>query len=261
MDILALAATMHMEARIEVHFARLCQIGQFRMAGSLFYAVGGALAILQFYGSTCAFWLLVREIIIAICMVDAGVLMGMTSCTSFHTTPGQRICVSLIGMVYFMNQHLLDYYCIAEIPLYVILYALYHVLFIMCYFFAAFVSVAPAAPTDDAEMGRPPAGFPVPATEEDIASITTRTLRSSSDSRHARSSSESTSSSGSRSDEFTVCSICLRSFRDRQRISTLPCLHKYHADCIEPWMKQSNQCPICKQALRYAVPMQAVVAD
>ena len=25
------------------------------------------------------------------------------------------------------------------------------------------------------------------------------------------------------------------------------CLHLFHADCLHPWLKQRNTCPLCKQ--------------
>jgi hypothetical protein len=43
-----------------------------------------------------------------------------------------------------------------------------------------------------------------------------------------------------------TCSVCLSAFENGQRIRTLPCMHQYHVDCIDVWLGQSRQCPVCK---------------
>ena len=35
------------------------------------------------------------------------------------------------------------------------------------------------------------------------------------------------------SEEERSCSICLEAFKDREVVKTLPCLHHFHASCIE----------------------------
>ena len=43
------------------------------------------------------------------------------------------------------------------------------------------------------------------------------------------------------------CVICLSEFDDGDSITTLPCGHDYHTECIKPWLlKRSSKCPICK---------------
>mmetsp|Transcript_77060 Transcript_77060/g.152695 ORF Transcript_77060/g.152695 Transcript_77060/m.152695 type:complete len:394 (-) Transcript_77060:47-1228(-) len=45
------------------------------------------------------------------------------------------------------------------------------------------------------------------------------------------------------------CSICFETFAEGDRLRLLPCLHKYHADCVERWLVQKHTCPVCKLSL------------
>ncbi|XP_063068558.1 E3 ubiquitin-protein ligase ZSWIM2 [Engraulis encrasicolus] len=40
------------------------------------------------------------------------------------------------------------------------------------------------------------------------------------------------------------CRICLRAFTIGQKARHLPCHHKFHRECIDPWLQQSNCCPL-----------------
>lgn len=54
------------------------------------------------------------------------------------------------------------------------------------------------------------------------------------------------------------CAICMDDFDQGavdQLITSLPCTHHYHLDCIIQWLKTSHMCPMC----RY--PMPRLVAD
>ncbi|RID40735.1 hypothetical protein BRARA_J00759 [Brassica rapa] len=44
----------------------------------------------------------------------------------------------------------------------------------------------------------------------------------------------------------TQCSICLVDYVMGDKITTLPCKHIYHKDCISQWLKQSKVCCVCK---------------
>jgi len=46
--------------------------------------------------------------------------------------------------------------------------------------------------------------------------------------------------------EQTCCMICLENFKDGEELKTLPCMHMFHSDEIDSWLKQNNSCPICK---------------
>ncbi|URE10444.1 E3 ubiquitin-protein ligase [Musa troglodytarum] len=46
-------------------------------------------------------------------------------------------------------------------------------------------------------------------------------------------------------DELT-CSVCLEQVGVGELIRSLPCLHQFHAICIDPWLRQRGTCPVCK---------------
>ncbi|KAF1953652.1 hypothetical protein CC80DRAFT_143315 [Byssothecium circinans] len=47
------------------------------------------------------------------------------------------------------------------------------------------------------------------------------------------------------------CSICTEDFEKGQDIRVLPCNHKFHPDCVDPWLLNvSGTCPLCRVDLR-----------
>ena len=77
--------------------------------------------------------------------------------------------------------------------------------------------------------------------------------------RSRRKVSSSSSSSGaaatenenrSSSSSFETCSVCLQDFLDGENVRTLPCLHHFHLECVDPWLQQRGRnlaaCPVCK---------------
>lgn len=47
-------------------------------------------------------------------------------------------------------------------------------------------------------------------------------------------------------DEERKCMVCLEVFTDGDNLRILPCLHRYHKACVEPWLAQNRHCPVCK---------------
>ncbi|CAA6655006.1 unnamed protein product [Spirodela intermedia] len=47
-------------------------------------------------------------------------------------------------------------------------------------------------------------------------------------------------------DDELLCSVCLEQVNVGELIRSLPCLHQFHASCIDPWLRQQGTCPICK---------------
>ncbi|KAK9820053.1 hypothetical protein WJX72_005538 [[Myrmecia] bisecta] len=50
-------------------------------------------------------------------------------------------------------------------------------------------------------------------------------------------------------DSQHTCSICLSEYDRGDDVTTLPCFHQFHTDCVEPWLRQQGTaaaCPVCK---------------
>ena len=66
--------------------------------------------------------------------------------------------------------------------------------------------------------------------------------------------------------EVAECAVCLDGFREGELLRTLPCMHEYHAACIDAWLlkavcdpaadpiPQQPTCPLCKAALTATRP-------
>ncbi|CAE7392341.1 rnf12-b [Symbiodinium natans] len=47
--------------------------------------------------------------------------------------------------------------------------------------------------------------------------------------------------------EHLKCMVCMEEFREGEALRSLPCLHRYHQQCIDQWLSRNAECPICKQ--------------
>ncbi|KAF8013732.1 hypothetical protein BT93_I1564 [Corymbia citriodora subsp. variegata] len=45
------------------------------------------------------------------------------------------------------------------------------------------------------------------------------------------------------------CCICLESFLEGDRLTCLPCEHKFHSACLVPWVQTCGDCPYCREAI------------
>ncbi|KAA8615946.1 RING-finger-containing ubiquitin ligase [Pyrenophora tritici-repentis] len=53
------------------------------------------------------------------------------------------------------------------------------------------------------------------------------------------------------SDDSLGCSICTEDFERGQDLRVLPCDHKFHPECVDPWLLNvSGTCPLCRVDLR-----------
>lgn len=45
------------------------------------------------------------------------------------------------------------------------------------------------------------------------------------------------------------CSICLEQFCDGIEVVVLHCSHRFHPDCLEPWVRICGDCPYCRTTI------------
>ena len=50
-------------------------------------------------------------------------------------------------------------------------------------------------------------------------------------------------------DKSQSCTICMEEFQPGDRVRILPCFHQYHVACVDEWLHQHSDCPICKFSL------------
>jgi len=46
------------------------------------------------------------------------------------------------------------------------------------------------------------------------------------------------------------CVICCEDFELGERARVLPCLHRMHVRCIDPWLLLKAECPVCHESAR-----------
>ncbi|KAL7536389.1 hypothetical protein ACHAXR_007139 [Thalassiosira sp. AJA248-18] len=45
-----------------------------------------------------------------------------------------------------------------------------------------------------------------------------------------------------------TCSVCLEPYQIGETVRTIPCFHTFHTACIDPWLAQRAECPVCKHS-------------
>jgi E3 ubiquitin-protein ligase SDIR1 len=91
-----------------------------------------------------------------------------------------------------------------------------------------------------------------------VATLSPKSVAASLSSPAAPASSASLSSSSSSSsssalkaglkgatDSARKCAVCLEAQISGQTLRSLPCLHNFHIDCIDPWLRIKPVCPVC----------------
>lgn len=51
------------------------------------------------------------------------------------------------------------------------------------------------------------------------------------------------------SEENKSCTICMSQYELKEEYMILPCLHRFHTDCIKEWFNRRNTCPNCKDRI------------
>ena len=46
-----------------------------------------------------------------------------------------------------------------------------------------------------------------------------------------------------------TCTICLTAFKAGEYANRLPCRHVFHGECVVPWLRTRNTCPVCRQGV------------
>uniref|UniRef100_A0A8I6WRF7 RING-type domain-containing protein n=1 Tax=Hordeum vulgare subsp. vulgare TaxID=112509 RepID=A0A8I6WRF7_HORVV len=51
----------------------------------------------------------------------------------------------------------------------------------------------------------------------------------------------------SRKEKHDECVICCMAYKNRDKLTTLPCQHQYHRTCVAKWLKINKVCPVCNK--------------
>nr|KAI8760772.1 RING-H2 finger protein ATL2-like [Biomphalaria glabrata] len=47
------------------------------------------------------------------------------------------------------------------------------------------------------------------------------------------------------------CSICLKDFETGDQKLILPCVHNFHIECGDKWLRRNATCPVCRHLIKY----------
>lgn len=46
-----------------------------------------------------------------------------------------------------------------------------------------------------------------------------------------------------------TCSVCLYNYQSQEVITMLPCYHEFHSGCIDFWLQNNSNCPMCREEI------------
>jgi hypothetical protein len=49
--------------------------------------------------------------------------------------------------------------------------------------------------------------------------------------------------------EKPTCPVCLVDYEIGDKAKFVPCGHIFHPECLDPWLKKNNTCPVCRHEL------------
>lgn len=55
---------------------------------------------------------------------------------------------------------------------------------------------------------------------------------------------------GKEEEEADKCAVCLGEYEDGEDVKELPCMHMFHTECVDQWLKLNRICPVCKNSIR-----------
>uniref|UniRef100_A0A914XE56 RING-type domain-containing protein n=1 Tax=Plectus sambesii TaxID=2011161 RepID=A0A914XE56_9BILA len=44
----------------------------------------------------------------------------------------------------------------------------------------------------------------------------------------------------------TTCIVCMTDYKNQEKLRLLPCKHRFHKNCIDRWLANKHNCPICR---------------
>lgn len=51
------------------------------------------------------------------------------------------------------------------------------------------------------------------------------------------------------------CAVCLAEFQDNEKLRMIPnCAHVFHIDCIDVWLQNNPNCPLCRNSISISIP-------
>ncbi|KAI5862335.1 hypothetical protein GGS23DRAFT_93787 [Durotheca rogersii] len=106
-------------------------------------------------------------------------------------------------------------------------------------------------PTATTRSGEPNGATEAGASPEAAAAAATSKIGSGAASETSVVSDKNKTDSARAEDDHLGCSICTEDFTVGEDVRVLPCGHKFHPQCIDPWLVNvSGTCPLCRLDLR-----------
>ena len=72
---------------------------------------------------------------------------------------------------------------------------------------------------------------------------------------HAGTNTTGTAGTGQQSKNFVEdeeeeqCPICFDPYCDNDQLRVLPCMHRFHVECVDVWLVKNKSCPLCKHEI------------
>lgn len=52
-----------------------------------------------------------------------------------------------------------------------------------------------------------------------------------------------------KSSDQNECAVCLEKFKFNEKLTRMPCAHRFHSMCLLPWLKSNAHCPCCRTSV------------